>query len=79
MRTVSPQSMVVQEGGLARAVAADDAHAVVPGHAVGEVAEDGVVPEGLAHVVQLDRLAPQAAGEGCHLEGAVGLRAGLGF
>ena len=69
----------VQEGGLARPVAADDAHAVVSGDPVGEVAEDGVVPEGLAYVVQLDRLAPQAAGEGRHLEGAVGFGAGLGL
>ena len=69
----------IEQGGFARTVPADDAHAVVSGDPVGEVAEDGVVPEGLAHVVQLDRLAPQAAGESCHLEGAVGLRAGLGF
>ena len=43
------------------------------------LAEDGVVPEGLAHVVQLDGLAPQAAGEGRHLEGAVGFGSGLGL
>ena len=69
----------IEQGGLARTVAADDAHAVVSGDPVGEVAEDGVVPEGLAHVVQLDGLAPQAAGEGRHLEGTVSLRAGLGL
>ena len=69
----------VQKGGLSRPVVPDDAHPVVPGHPVGEVADHRPATERLGHVVQLHRLAPQAAGQGGHLDGLIRFRAGLGL
>ena len=69
----------VQQRALARAVSADDAHAVVPQDCVGKIADDGFVPEGLGDVLQLHRLAPQPGGARRDGQALVGAGALLGL
>ena len=69
----------MQQGRFARAVAAHDADAVIPEKVVGKVSDDGSAVIVLAHIVQFDDLAAQAAGGCSHLQGIVGFRRVLVF
>src|SRR5699024_6793201 len=56
-----------EQGGLARAVDAHDADAVVARQGIGKVADDRLVPVRLADVRKLDGLAPKPPGQGADL------------